>query len=39
MGDVVLNKPIKPMHVIFKEKGTLVQNDNEIIARHPIENI
>ena len=39
MGDVVLNKPIKPIHVIFKEKGTLVQNDNDIIARHPIVNI
>ena len=25
IGDVVLSKPIKPMHVIFKGKGTLVQ--------------
>ena len=39
LGDVVLSKPIKPMHVIFKGKGTLVQNDNDIIARGPIINI
>ena len=38
-GDVVLSKPIKPMHVIFKGKGTLVQNDNDIIAAGPIVNI
>ena len=38
-GDVVLSKPIKPMHVIFKGKGTLVQNDNDIIAGGPIVNI
>ena len=31
MGDVVLSKPIKPMHVIFKGKGTLVQNENDIM--------
>ena len=39
LGDVVLSKPIKPMHVIFKGKGTLVQNDNDIIAGGPIVNI
>ena len=36
LGDVVLSNPIKPMHVIFKGKGTLVQNYNDIIARGPI---
>ena len=36
LGDVVLSKPIKPMHVVFKGKGTLVQNDNDIIAGGPI---
>ena len=30
IGDVILSKPIKPMHVIFKEKGTLVQHENDI---------
>ena len=39
LGDVVLSKPLKPMHVIFKGKGTLVQNDNDIIAGGPIVNI
>ena len=39
MGDVVLSKPIKPMHVIFKTKGTIVQNDNDVIAGGPIVNI
>ena len=39
MGDVVLSKLIKPMHVIFKVKGTLAQNDNDIIAGGPIVNI
>ena len=39
LGDVVLSKPIKPMHVIFKRKGALVQNDNDIIAGAPIVNI
>ena len=39
MGDVVLSKPIKPVHVIFKGKGTLVQNDNDFIAGGPIVNI
>ena len=24
LGDVVLSKPIKPMHVIFKGKGTRI---------------
>ena len=38
IGDVMISKPIKPMHVIFKEKGTLVQNDNDI-AEEPIINI
>ena len=36
---MVLSKPIKPMHVIFKGKGTLVQNDNDIIAEGPIVNM
>ena len=27
LGDVVLTKPIKPMHVIFKGKGTLVNSN------------
>ena len=39
LGDLVLSKPIKPMHVTFKGKGTLVQNDNDIIAGGPIVNI
>ena len=39
LGDVVLSKPIKSMHIIFKGKGTLVQNDNYIIAGGPIVNI
>ena len=39
MGDVVLSKPMKPMHVIFKGKGTLVQNNNDVIAGGPIVNI
>ena len=39
LGDVVLSKPIKPMHVIFKGKGILVQNDNYSIAGRPIINI
>ena len=39
LGDVVLSKPIKPMHVIFKEKGTLVQDDNGIITGGTIVNI
>ena len=39
LSDVVLSKPIKPMHVIFKGKGTLVQNDNDIIAGGLIVNI
>ena len=39
LGNVVLSKPIKPMHVILKGKGTLDQNDNDIIAGGPIVNI
>ena len=39
IGDVLMSKPIKPMHVIFKGKGTLVQNENDIIAGEPIINI
>ena len=38
IGDVVLSKQIKPMHVIFKGKGTLVQNDNDVIAGGPTTN-
>ena len=39
IGYVVLSKPIKPMHVILKGKGTLVKNDNDIIGGGPIINI
>ena len=39
LSGVVLSKPIKPMHVIFKGKGTLVQNDNDFIVGGPIVNI
>ena len=39
LGNVVLIKSIKPMHVLCKGKGALVQNDNDIIARGPIINI
>ena len=39
IGNVVLSKPIKPVHVIFKGKGALVQDDNDIIAAGPIINI
>ena len=39
LGDVVLGKPIKPIRVIFKGIGTLVQNDNDIIVGGPIINI
>ena len=39
LGNVVLSKPIKPMHVIFKRKGILVQNDDDIIAGGPTVNI
>ena len=35
----MLSKSIKPMHVIFKGKGTLVQHENDIIAGGPIINI
>ena len=38
-GDVVLSKPVKPVHVIFKGKGMLVQNDNDIMAGGPIVDI
>ena len=39
LGDVLLSKPIKSTHVIFKENGTLVQNNNDIIAGGPKINI
>ena len=39
IGDVILSKPIKPMHVIFRGKGTLVQDENDIISGGPIINI
>ena len=39
LGDVILSKPIKPMHVIFKEKGALIQDENDIISGGPIINI
>ena len=37
--DIVLSKPIKAMHVIFKGRGALIQDDNDIIAGGPIVNI
>ena len=39
LGDIVLSKPIKPMYVIFKGKGALIQDDNDIIAGGPITSI
>ena len=39
IGDTMLSKPIKPMHVIFKGKATLVQHENDIIAGGPMINI
>ena len=39
LSDIVLSKPIKPMHVIFKRKDALIQDDNDIIAGGPIVNI
>ena len=39
LDDVVLSKLIKSMHLIFKGKGTLVQNNNNMIAGGPIVNI
>ena len=39
VGDIVISKPIKPMHLIFKGKGALIQNDNDIISGGPIVNI
>ena len=38
-GTIGDKKPIKPMHVIFKGKGTLVQDENDIISGGPIINI
>ena len=39
IGDIMLSKPIKPMHVTFKGEGTLAQHENDIIAGGPIINI
>ena len=39
IGNVVLSKPIKPMHVILEGNGALVQYDNVVIAIRPIVNI
>ena len=39
IGDVILSKPIIPMHAIFKGKGTLVQDENDIILGGPLINI
>ena len=39
VGDIVRSKPIKPLHVIFKGKGALVQYDNDFITGGPIVNI
>ena len=39
VGYIVLSKPIKPMHVIFKGKDALVQYDNDAIVGGTIVNI
>ena len=39
LGGIVLSKPIKPMHVICKGKGALIQDDNDFIAGGPLVNI
>ena len=39
IGDVILSKPIIPMYAIFKGKGTLVQDENDIILGGPLINI
>ena len=39
IGHVMLSKPMKPMHVIFKGEGALVKNENDIMAVGPIINI
>ena len=39
LGDVILSKPIKPMQVIFKGKGALIQDENDITSGGPIINI
>ena len=38
LGDIILSKPIKPMHVIFRRKGLLEQKNNDIITGGPIIN-
>ena len=39
VGDTILSKSVKPMHVIFSGKGSLYQQKNDIIAGGPILNI
>ena len=39
LGDIILNKPIKAMHLIFKGKGALIQDNNDIMAGESIVNI
>ena len=39
VGHIGLSKQIKPMHVIFKRKGALIQDDNDLIAVGSIVNI
>ena len=39
LGDIILSEPIKPMHIIFREKGLLYQKDNDVITGGPIINI
>ena len=34
LGDMVFSKPIKPMHVIFKGEGTLVQIKITLLQEH-----
>ena len=39
VGDIILSKSVKPMHVIFSGKGSLYQQKNDIIAGGAILNI
>ena len=39
LGDIILNEPIKPMHVIFRGKGLLYQKNNDVITGRTIINI
>ena len=39
VGDTVVSRPIKPMHLIFTGKGLLYQKDSDVITSGPIINI